>query len=238
MNNLTDGRIVALVDGELGNLDDPSAAGMQEAIAEHRKLRADIITAYGQPPELTVGDQIMSRLLDKAEPAPVIDLAERRELKRSLFSRRPSWASGAIAASLVAGISIGMAWSNQTDPAMVTTSDGIIVAHGRLADGLTNLMSADGPQGLVTVGMTFKSTDGYCRTFTEEHKFAGVACNVDRQWRIEVITRKAKKRQQTEYRLASSETSPEVMSMVDKLIVGDPLDTAAEKLARARNWQT
>ena len=220
-----DERLLAYVDGQLEPADraafeaeiaaDPDLAA---SVARHRALSGRISAAYAP-------------VLDEAVPPGLTALALAANDRAPARFGIPQWA--AMAACLVAGVLVSRTvWP--TGGALVAR-DGALVAQGGLAKALTTQLSAQA--GPVRVGLSFRDAAGsYCRTFqSTPDRMAGVACREDDRW----VARTASAWTPTagpDYRMAGSETPPEVLATVDRLIVGDPLDAAAERAARQRGW--
>jgi hypothetical protein len=221
-----DERLIAYVDGELPDearaqfeaemAADPALA---DQVARHRGLASRLAGAYAPVLE---------------EPVPLrLTVAATAANDRG----RPSlglvqW--GAMAACLVAGVLAGRL-ANPESGALVTR-DGALVARGELAQALDRQLAAQ--PGPVKVGLSFRTADGrYCRTFqAAADRLAGLACREDGRWVAQTTTAWSPATT-TDYRTAGSETPPEVLAAVDRLIAGEPLDAAAERAARDKGWR-
>ncbi|MET0272757.1 MAG: hypothetical protein ABW360_07175, partial [Phenylobacterium sp.] len=119
----------------------------------------------------------------------------------------------------------------------LTSRDGVLVAHGELAEALSSGLATD--PGVIRVGLTFRTADGrYCRSFQSEmDHLAGLACREDGRWTA-MTTTTFEPAKAPDYRTAGSDTPAAVLAAVDELIAGEPLDAAAERAARDRNWTT
>jgi len=225
--SITDEMLAAYVDGELSESErltvDSAVAGdpaLQARLEKHRRLRARMGGAFAGVLEEPVPQQ----LLEAARPSNVVSLAGRR---------RPSplpWM--AMAASLAVGVIAGSSIPRFQQP--MIGSD--LMAHGQLATALEKqLASNPGKDDAVRVGLTFRSADGYCRTFSEK-ALAGLACREDSGWKVRMAVAQ-KAGPAGDYRTAASETPPQVLEAAQDLMVGEPLDAKAEAAARAKGWR-
>ncbi|MDE2473907.1 MAG: hypothetical protein KGO48_02550 [Alphaproteobacteria bacterium] len=130
----------------------------------------------------------------------------------------------AMASGLVLGILLAASFGIGTD---IRAGDGLLFAQGALAQALSDEMS--GSHG---IGPTFWSKDGYfCRAFDtrkdEGPGLDGIACRERAGWHIRIVT--------TATGPAAMPAS--VQSTMNDLIVGSPLDAAAERQARRQGWR-
>jgi len=228
--SISDETLIAYVDGEADA--DARAAVEAEAaanpdfaqrLARHRALRARVTSAF-------------AGVVDEPVPQALIDRIANDGKVVSLAARRPAvgWtlALSGMAASLVVGVLVGGDFnSGPLGPGMS--------ARGELAQALdAQLASADQSNQPVRIGVSFKATDGhYCRTFAVQgaEALAGVACREPKTWRV-VAAATEDTSSSGAFRTAGS-APPSVMSVVDRLIAGDPLDAKAEQTARDRGWR-
>ena len=226
--------LIAYVDGELSKSErarfetemaaDPT---LKAQVARHRAVAAQVNVAY-------------TPVLDEAVPAHLLALAKvandpGRPAERRLAPRIAT--AAAIAASLVVGVVAGrLAWP-MGGPLAV--QDGALVAHGQLAAALSNQLAAQ--PGLVKVALSLRTPSGqYCRTFQSgADRLAGLACRQGKAWVVRTVTAWTPANNPTgepNYRTAGSDTPPEVLAAVDSL-AAQPLDAAAERVARGRDWK-
>ncbi|PVM93333.1 anti-sigma factor [Caulobacter endophyticus] len=204
-----------------GVLREPVPPGLKASVSAGSKP-AEVI-AFPQP-------KPKEKLKDKAKVhRPATPIAG-----RPAFRKPPAWA--AMAACLVAGLAIGRL-ALPSPP----TADGRAaeppMAVGPLARALEDGASAQQAQGPVRIGLTFKSQAGrWCRTFQGQDQ-AGVACRADGAWRVLASSPATTPPAGGEYRQAASETPAAVMSVVDGMIAGVPLDAAGEAQALKSNWR-
>lgn len=226
-----DETLMAYADGEL---DAAARAEIEAAIAAdpalrarieaHRELRRLVSDAYAGAADEPVPERLSAML----QPAPVVDLAAARA--RRTPRAWPAWSNwAAIAATLVVGVLVG----RMTEPpSPIVTQDGALVARGELAKTLdTQLASASGE-----VGLSFRNRNGeYCRTFRSDG-VAGLACRGGEAWDVRMAVASAPGTA-GDYRMAGSDTPPEVLRAVEAMIDGQPLDDEAEAAARAKGWR-
>ncbi len=227
--------LMAYADGELDELTrrrveqaiatDPALARQVEA---DRALRARIAGHFAPFAEEAVPERLSALLR-----TDVIDLAAARA------ERRPAryWFANvaAIAATLVVGILVGQGIADR-NAGPVGVSNGVAVAQGSLAAALdTQLASAQAGDAATRIGISFRSNDGsYCRTF-QGAGLDGVACRAAGGWQVRHMA-SGTVRAASEYRQASS-TDPVILAAAQAMMVGDPLDAAAEAAARDRGWR-
>ena len=136
--------VAAFVDGELDDLtarriareaeSDPALAA---EIARHRALKARLTAHFAPVAEEAVPERLRALLVDASVDT---SLAGRREAKRARFSPI-HW--GAIAASLVLGLTLGLRpWLPAPD---VTSANGTLVAAGSLARALDTQLASNQP---------------------------------------------------------------------------------------------
>lgn len=242
----SDETLSAYVDGEL----DAATSAVLEAamatdsqlaqrVARQRELRARVREAFA--PVLT--ELIPDRLLASVRGAPAATPAS----NVIAFPARPrprwSWPQwGAMAASLVVGVLLGPALLRTTAPqAALETSGGRVLASGGLARALSQQLASVQPPGApVAIGVSFRArSGGYCRTFVlrDTQSFAGLACRAGPAWDVVALAQSEASGSGGGYRQAGSALPPAVSSMLDELIVGEPLDAAGESAARAAGWK-
>lgn len=232
MMRIDDAALMAYADGELdgaarAEVEAAIAAdpALQARVATHRELRATFAGAFAGVIDEPVPDRLMAMLQSGAE---VVDFAAAGERREARPTPRPWRQWAAIAATLAIGVLAGRTMEFGS-PAIIA-HHGEFVAQGKLAEALdTDLASAGG-----TIGLSFRNRAGdYCRTFSAEG-IAGVACRDGGGWSVRTAVTVAGA--VGDYRMAGSETPPEVLRSVESMIDGEPLDAAAEADARARGW--
>lgn len=223
--------VAAFVDGELDDLtarriereaeNDPAIAA---EIARHRALRAQLSAHFAPVADEPVPDRLRALLVDAGVDT---SLSERREAKRARFAPA-HW--GAIAASLVLGLTLGLRpWAPAPD---VTGANGMLVASGGLADALDTQLASNQPANAdIRIALSFRDKQGRtCRSF-EGPDLSGIGCRDGGRWALE---RTAAGQKGSEYRQASS---GELAAASAAMMAGAPFDAAAERAARNKGWQ-
>jgi hypothetical protein len=222
--------IAAFVDGELDDLtarriarEAESDAALAAEIARHRALKAQLTTHYAPVAEEAVPDRLRALLID-----PTLDtsLADRRAAKRSRFAP-VHW--GAIAASLVLGLTLGLRpWTPVAD---VAQGRDALVASGGLAAALDTQLASNQPAGsAIRIGLSFRDRQGrYCRSFAARD-LSGIGCQDAGRWTLE---RTMGGQADSDYRQASSDA---LAADAAAMMAGDPFDAAAERVARDKGW--
>jgi hypothetical protein len=225
--------IAAYVDGELDLVTAKriekameSDAGLADAVSQEQALRARLSAHFDPVVTEPVPDRLAALL-----SAHVSSLEEHRAAKTARWYRPSVMQWGAMAASLVVGLMIGGTALNR-DTGYVRDSGGALVASGRLADALdTQLASTQGARPEVRIGTSFATKDGsYCRTF-ESTSLDGIACHAGDKWQLKQTLSGDRAGQ---YRQASSGALAEAAAA---MMVGEAMDTAAEKAAAAKGWR-
>jgi len=228
-----DEQFFAWLDGEL---DGKEAAEMTARVAadpelarladQHRAMQARLRHAF---------DSVSAAPLPKALlGAEVVDLAERRERQRppAGFARLPQWAL--IAATLVLGIFAGTLMPGRND-SPVELHNGALYAAAGLDRALDTQLASAPSGGPVRIGLTFRDPAGdICRSFSGTEA-TGLACRDGDRWRVRGLF-PAGEGQSTDYRVAAG-MSPELASLVNSTMAGEPMDAAQEKAAKDRGWR-
>ena len=235
MTEIGEERIIAYVDGELTPLEAlrferamESDAGLAEAVARHRRLRAAIADRFAAVEAEPVPDRLR-RLIEHDDT--VIPF---RALPKADPIRRAGYA--ALAATLVAGLVVGQLLPRAL-PGPVTEKGGRIVADGGLARALDRqLASAQPADAGWRIGVSFRSKDGrYCRSF-EGGAGAGLGCHDGDGWTVERFVAGSAVRGGGGYAQAGS-SSAEISMAAQDMMAGAPLDAAMEKKARDSGWR-
>ncbi|OHD06261.1 anti-sigma factor [Sphingopyxis sp. RIFCSPHIGHO2_12_FULL_65_19] len=223
--------VAAFVDGELDDLtarrierEAATDAALAAEIARHRAVKSRLAAHYAPIAEEAVPDRLRSLLAvdDKVDTS----LADRRDARRTRFGAI-HW--GAIAASLVLGLTIGLRpWMPIAD---VASEGGTLVAAGPLAEALDMQLASSQPgDAAVRIGVSFQDKAGrYCRTF-ESASIDGIGCRESERWQLE---RTLRGQARGAYRQASS---GELAAVAATMMAGEPLDGAAEQAARDAGW--
>ena len=223
--------LAAFVDGELDDLaarriarEAESDPALANEIARHRALKATLTAHFAPVVAETVPERLRSLLI---EPGVDTSLADRREARRARFAPM-HW--GAIAASLVLGLTLGLKpWLPAAD---VTNANGALVASGQLAAALDTQLASNQPAGAdIRIGMSFRDKDGRtCRSF-EGRDLSGIGCRDDGRWALE---RTMPGQAGGDYRQAASGA---LAADAATMMAGDPFDAAAERAARDKGWR-
>ncbi|MFB0873512.1 MULTISPECIES: anti-sigma factor [unclassified Sphingobium] len=229
MSEIDEAMLIALVDGELDEVNrrriERAAAedtALAERLARHRRLRARLADHYAPVAEEPVPDRLRAMLEQGAAIVPIARPAPRWR----------GWATGgAIAASLVLGLTLGRFSGGEAGP--VGMEGGVMVARGDLARALDTQLASAQDGAPVRIGLSFRRKGGgWCRSF--DGAVAGVACREGDGWQVQQMLPGGGPG--TDYRQASS-TDARVMATVDALIDGAPTDAAGEKAAAAQGWR-
>lgn len=234
-----DEKFFAWLDGELSAAEaaemearvaaDPELAAVAE---QHRAFAARLGGAFVAVTDAPVPDRLSALL--KPRPADIVDFAAARE--RRAFGRGwgqlPQWA--AMAATLVIGVMIGTAVQPAGETGPVDIRDGTLYAAAGLDQSLERQL-ASAPQGPVRVGMTFRDERGsVCRSFVTDGS-SGLACREGSDWRVRGLFA-APEGQAAEYRMASG-MDPNLASLIDSTMNGEPFDAEQERQAMERGWR-
>jgi hypothetical protein len=236
-----DETLMAYADGELEPVlrarveqamrEDPQVAA---AVERHRALRSDVFAAFAG-----VLDEPVPERLQPAAPGRVrVDVLA--QAGAQALPARWSWRQwGGMAASLAAGVLAGaLGWQQLrgSDASPIVQQGGELLAHGELADALTQRLASEAPVGQVRLGVSFQAKGGeYCRSFRLAAT-AGLACREGARWRIPILAQD-REPEQAGYRQAGSAMPAAVLDAIDQRIAGSSLDAAAERAARAQGWQ-
>jgi hypothetical protein len=222
--------IAAFVDGELDDLtarrvarEAESDSALAAEIARHHALKATLAAHFDPVAAEAVPERLRALLID---PKVDASLADRREAKAACF-RPIHW--GALAASLVLGLAIGMKpWAPVAD---VADANGRLVAAGRLAEALDTQLASNQPASAdVRIGLSFRDKRGRtCRSF-EGRDLSGIGCRDVGRWTLERTMGAAAA---SDYRQASSGA---LAADAAAMIEGEPFDAATERAARDRGW--
>ncbi len=234
---VSDETFFAWLDGELSG---DEAAKVEAEVAanpklsrlaeEHRSLRSQLRGAFDP-----VANQPIPASLLNAVRAPEPQIIDFASAKRAREGRRwpslPQWA--AMAATLALGIFTGT-MIPQRSTAPVEVQGGKLYAAAALGQALdTQLASA--PARDVRIGITFRDQSGaICRSFTETGA-SGLACREDGRWQLRGWFA-APEGQSGQYRMAAG-MDPNLASLVDSTIAGEPFDVRLEKAAKANGWR-
>ena len=248
--NYDDETLMAYADGELDERQSAEIASAIEAdpalarrVERHRALRAEVAGAFVSVLDQPLPDQLLESARGAAgEPA---DHAHSGKLlqfpARSARASAPPWRARewwAMAASVVLGALISWKLFAPAESALLTASNGSLVAGGALAEALDRQLSST-QRGVepVLIGLTFRARDGhFCRSFAlRSAETAGLACRVDGEWQIPVTT--AAPASGDGVRQAAS-PPPAVLAAIEARISGEALDASGEENARLGGWRS
>ena len=228
-----DEKFFAWLDGELGPAE---AAEMERKVAadpqlgrlveQHRALGARLHGAF----DPIAGAPLPLHLRAAARPAAeIVDLAAERQKRR--MPSLPQWT--ALAATLAVGVFAGTLLPREGNTP-VEVQGGKIYAAAALNHALdTELASA--PAGDVRIGMTFRDHAGdVCRSFTSSAS-SGLACRNGGRWQLKGMFA-VPEGQGSDYRMAAG-MDPNLASLVDATMAGEPFDAAGEKASRDKSWR-
>ena len=223
--------VAAFVDGELDDLtvrrierEAATDAVLAAEIARHRALKVQLTAHYAPIVDEAVPERLGALLAvdDRVDTS----LADRRRAARAGFSGI-HW--GAIAASLILGLTIGLRpWMPAAD---VAIDDGTLVAAGPLAEALDTQLASNQPgDAAVRIVLSFEDKAGrYCRSF-ESRAIEGIGCREQDRWQIE---RTLPGETGGDYRQASS---GELAAAAAAMMKRDALDAKGERAARDAGW--
>jgi len=224
-----DERLLAYVDGELTGEElvkfeaemaaDPR---LKDEVDKHRGLNARMAAARAERAD-------MARAAAKGGKGVKGGIARAAATPAASRVQLSPWHWVAILAGLAVGIAGGLGAGPYVLPptGSVISEGGTLTTAGDLNVALTNQLI--GQKGPVTIGGTFRTAKGrYCRTFlSTPDRLAGLACRQSDGWVLQTATV-----------LGPPNIMPRaVLAAVDGLIVGAPLDQAAERAARAKDWK-
>ena len=141
-------------------------------------------------------------------------------------------AAACMVAGLILGVVLASSFGIGSD---IRSSGGTLFAQGALGEALSRDLSGDGS----AIGPSFWSKDGvFCRVFRRRAANAGglvgIACRDAGAWRIRVVA------QADSAGVAAAperDLSAPVRNVMDNMIVGVPLDRAAEEQAQKQGWR-
>ena len=157
------------------------------------------------------------------------DLSQLIEAPAEQRLRLPNAASrwiglACMTAGLILGVVLASSFGIGSD---IRSSGGTLFAQGALGEALSRDLSG----GRSALGPSFWSKDGvFCRVFTRRGRNSGVtgiACRDAGAWRIRIVSQMD----------SASDMPAAVRNVMDNLIVGAPLDAAAEQQAQRQGWR-
>jgi hypothetical protein len=234
----TDEKFFAWLDGEL---DASESAAMERKIAadpalarladEHRALKARLGRAFDPIANAPLPEHMQAAMREPR--TEIIDFGAAKQRRSARFGWGvPQWS--AMAATLAIGILIGtMMPSRSTSPVAIEGSQ--VYAAAALDQALTTELASAPGNSDVRIGITFRDQSGaICRSFTQPAA-SGLACRDSKGWRVRGLFA-APEGQGGAYRMAAG-MDPNLASLVDLTMAGEPFDAAQEKAAKARGWR-
>lgn len=241
MNPIDDDTLHAYVDGQL---DAEAAARIDAALATDPQLAARVQRECALRAALrgafdpVLDEPLPSRLAALLQaPAAAAPLASVTALPTPRPRRRWAMPALAMAASLAA-LALLLWQSSAHD--LVRLRDGETFAGGALSRALDDqLASAPEPGAPITVGLTFRGTDGHiCRSFVQHAApaRAGLACHAEEGWQVPVVVPVGAPAE-GDMRQAASALPPAVQQAIDARLKGDVFDASQERAARDAGWR-
>ena len=226
----------AFIDGELPF---EEVRRVEAALKDRPDLRAYVEQQHALRMELgnalspALNAPIPDRFLTAIAETPV---SWRWRLAHAFSRETFVWSGLPAAAALACGLLIGVAIERDAGADMIAGAHGALIAHGALADALSNKLASEAGSG-PAVGVSFRAKDGrYCRTF-ETTNTAGVACHDARNWAVAALSAAPSEAGgQGGYRPAASTMPDVIRKTVTDMIQGAPFDAVAERQARDRGW--
>ncbi|HEY6869592.1 MAG TPA: hypothetical protein VI199_07535 [Novosphingobium sp.] len=208
---------------------------LAKRVAQQRWLARQIVAAFGPPPSDALPPALLAALGAPEPPAMP-------RLRGAMATRRPAWrrlaVRIAVPAAMAASLAMGL-WLGGAAPGgrgLTAWQDGQLVAVNDLAGALTRQDS--GQPGPVTIGMTIRTAQGACRTFSTTGGTSGLACRQGERWTLPVVVSGPGQAPAAgEYRLAAGAVAPAVMAEVDRRSAGAPLSADEERAWRRRDWR-
>lgn len=251
MNLIDDDTLQAYVDGEL---DATGTARIDAALAHDELLRRRVQQARALRAKLraafdpVLDEPVPARLSALLQPAPpqasitAIPLALSAGKRgfgagRRRASRR--WLMPVVAATASLAVLAMTLWWH-TGGGLVGVHDDRQYAAAPLSDALDQALASEpDPRASISIGLSFRSTDGrICRTFIDHSKptMAGLACHDDAGWWLPVLSAD-RKLEDGELRQAASAMPLAVQAAVDARIRGEAFDAQQERAAREAGWR-
>jgi hypothetical protein len=186
--------------------------------------------------DLPLPEGMAERLGLGAPAAPVIDLAAAQERRAARRLPAWTWAGGAIAASLIAALSLSLV--NRGGSGDLARDAAFQVAMQQLPSSRSQPLEGGGS---VTPTLSFVDGSGrFCREFAlaGEDPRLGVACRDGDGWRVEGTSPgSGQPGSSGGYRTAEGAGTAALDPIYERLHAGDPLDPARERELIGRGWQ-
>ena len=212
------------------------APDLRALVDDHARLRSAITRAFGPAPD----EHDLADIAARVEGTNVLPLPPRHGARRPgswKLASRPTASAAAMAASLAVGILGGWMLHGSNRTALFNDENHQVAAAGILERTLTRSLASETANGPVRIGLSFASRQAICRTFSLNSGMDGLACRNRDKWIVQALVNGPNSRTATQFRLAASDTAPEIMSTVDRMIEGQPFDAASERRARDTAWK-
>lgn len=208
---------------EAALLDDPKLAARLDRI---RGVRRALRTAYDSVAAEPVPERLRALLGDVA----VSEAAAPPRAQPTPSASSNGWRSAAMWAALAAGLIIGVLVGRLALPSdLVAIEAGLIQPSAELARVLEARLTRepDNANAPISVGATFVAQGGtICRAFAQPAAHvAGLACREGTRWNVRILES-----------APSLSAAAAVQASIDDIMIGEPLDAAAEEAAQARGW--
>lgn len=227
---LTEELVDAFVDGQL---DPAQAAQVAAALEAHPALA---LRAARQRELRALLQRQFAPVLEEPVPLRLQAAATGARPRAARRGAAPAWrAWGALAASLMLGVLLGLALRGGVTQPPYAMHEGTLVARGALGRALTGQLSQQDSADVV-IGLSLRTPDGrICRSFSLPGGEAGLACREGERWRIDVLTTQAPATE--EYRQASSRMPEMLRLAIESRAAGPVLSDAEETALRDRGWR-
>ena len=225
---ISDEILHAFVDGEL---DAKGVARIEAAMARDPMLAQRVAAQRALRRNL---QQHFAGVLDEPVPLRLHAIA-----RGSPTTTRPAWQQwGAMAASLLLGVVLGVAMLGTRSKAPFAMVEGRLLARGELDDALTGQLS--GPAGgRVEIYMSVATREGEtCRSFALTEGPAGLACRRGDAWVVDVLAGASPASGGREFRQAGTALPETVRLAIEARAAGDPLSAQQEAQLRDSGWDT
>src|SRR5262249_11065056 len=141
-----------------------------------------------------------------------------------------------MAVGIALGVVLAASFGIGTD---MRSQNGALVAQGELAQALTTALPGEEAAGGTRIGSSFWSKNAvFCRTFATKTNapcaFAGLACRERGEWRIAAMAALGPADEEPRDSLILPAA---VRGVMENLIVGEPLNSDAERQARGQGWR-
>ena len=255
--NITDQTLNAYIDDELDNESKQALerelqfnAELQQKLSNLKKVNKALSISF--PLDKNIPERLINTVRNYPHSSNVTSI-ETRKTNRATEKISKNWYPTAIAASIT--LVLGALLSSYFIPSSFNNEDILLsttikpnnalfeILENNLSSSEAEINTSSNQQIVVNPILSFKDKKGnYCREFdiaVEGSISIGIACRVsDTRWNMEVLlhTDKVAGPAQT-YSLASGYDENTIESVIDRLMVGDPILPEKEKLLIDNNWK-